>query len=88
MPAHQGRFVAYFRVGTDRQGRSGLGLEAQREAIENYLNGGRWSLVGEFTEIESGKRNDRPELEKALATASPSSRARTVVGSGSTPVTT
>jgi DNA invertase Pin-like site-specific DNA recombinase len=64
----QGRFVAYFRVSTDRQGRSGLGLEAQREAVESYLNGGRWSLVAEFTEIESGKRNDRPELEKALAT--------------------
>ena len=68
MPAHQGKFVAYFRVSTDRQGKSGLGLEAQREAIQNYLNGGRWSLVAEFTEIESGKRNDRPELEKALAT--------------------
>jgi DNA invertase Pin-like site-specific DNA recombinase len=67
MPAHQGRFVAYFRVSTDRQGRSGLGLEAQREAVESYLNGGRWSLVAELTEIESGKRNDRPELEKALA---------------------
>ena len=67
MPAHQGKFVAYFRVSTDRQGRSGLGLEAQREAVENYLNGGRWSLVAEFIEIESGKRNDRPELEKALA---------------------
>ena len=68
MSAHQGKFVAYFRVSTDRQGRSGLGLEAQREAIENYLNGGRWSLVAEFMEIESGKRNDRPQLEKALAT--------------------
>src|SRR5262245_15884554 len=68
MPPHQGRFVAYYRVSTDRQGKSGLGLEAQREAVENYLNGGRWSLVAEFTEIESGKRNDRPELAKALAT--------------------
>jgi len=67
MPPHQGKFVAYFRVSTDRQGRSGLGLEAQREAVESYLNGGRWALVAEFTEIESGKRNDRPELEKALA---------------------
>lgn len=67
MPPHQGRFVAYYRVSTDRQGKSGLGLDAQREAVENYLNGGRWSLVAEFTEIESGRRNDRPELEKALA---------------------
>jgi DNA invertase Pin-like site-specific DNA recombinase len=67
MPAHYGKFVAYFRVSTDRQGKSGLGLEAQRESVLRYLDGGRWTLVAEFTEIESGKRNDRPELEKALA---------------------
>src|SRR5262245_40111592 len=67
MSPHYGKFVAYFRVSTDRQGKSGLGLDAQREAVMNYLNGGRWSLVDEFTEVESGKRNDRPELEKALA---------------------
>jgi len=67
MPAHFGRFVAYYRVSTDKQGKSGLGLEAQREAVTNYLNGGPWTLVEEFTEIESGKRNDRPELEKALS---------------------
>ena len=68
MPAHHGKFVAYFRVSTDRQGKSGLGLDAQRKSVLDYLDGGRWSLVAEFTEIESGKRNDRPELEKALAT--------------------
>jgi DNA invertase Pin-like site-specific DNA recombinase len=67
MSPHYGKFVAYFRVSTDRQGKSGLGLDAQREAVMNYLNGGRWSLVDEFTEVESGKRSDRPELEKALA---------------------
>src|ERR1051325_5627569 len=67
MPPHQGRFVAYYRVSTERQGQSGLGLDAQRDAVENYLNGGRWSLVAEFTEIESGKRHDRPELDKALS---------------------
>ena len=67
MPPHQGKFVAYFRVSTDKQGKSGLGLEAQRKSVFDYLDGGRWSLVAEFTEIESGKRNDRPELEKALA---------------------
>jgi DNA invertase Pin-like site-specific DNA recombinase len=67
LPAHQGKFVAYFRVSTDRQGKSGLGLQAQRKSVLDYLDGGRWSLVAEFTEIESGKRNDRPELEKAVA---------------------
>jgi DNA invertase Pin-like site-specific DNA recombinase len=67
MPAHQGKFVAYFRVSTDKQGKSGLGLEAQREAVRTYLDGGRWSLVQEFVEVESGKRNDRPELTAALA---------------------
>src|ERR1700736_6844830 len=67
MPPHYGKFIAYFRVSTDRQGKSGLGLAAQREAVMSYLDGGRWALVDEFTEIESGKRHDRPELMKALA---------------------
>lgn len=67
MPAHYGKFVAYFRVSTDRQGKSGLGLEAQRKSVLDYLDGGRWTLIAEFTAIESGKRNDRPELERALA---------------------
>jgi DNA invertase Pin-like site-specific DNA recombinase len=62
-----GKFVAYYRVSTAQQGRSGLGLEAQREAVMAYLNDGRWSLLGEFTEIESGKNNDRPQLAAALA---------------------
>jgi DNA invertase Pin-like site-specific DNA recombinase len=61
-----GRFVAYYRVSTDQQGRSGLGLEAQREAVRSYLNGGNWTLADEVTEVESGKRNDRPELDRAL----------------------
>jgi DNA invertase Pin-like site-specific DNA recombinase len=60
------RFVAYYRVSTDRQGRSGLGLEAQQKAITDYLNGGAWELVGEFIEVESGKRSDRPQLVLAL----------------------
>jgi DNA invertase Pin-like site-specific DNA recombinase len=63
----QGNFVAYYRVSTDQQGKSGLGLEAQRAAVESYLNGGSWKLVGEFTEIESGKNVDRPQLAAALA---------------------
>ena len=62
-----GNFIAYYRVSTARQGRSGLGLAAQRTAVEDYLNGGRWKLCVEFTEVESGKRSDRPELAKALA---------------------
>jgi DNA invertase Pin-like site-specific DNA recombinase len=62
-----GKFVAYYRVSTQRQGRSGLGLDAQRSAVRDYLNGGEWALVSEFTEIESGKLNERPELAKALA---------------------
>lgn len=62
----EGRFIAYYRVSTARQGRSGLGLDAQREAVRSYLNGGAWSLVAEVTEVESGKRNDRPKLAEAL----------------------
>jgi DNA invertase Pin-like site-specific DNA recombinase len=78
VPAHRGKFVAYYRVSTDKQGKSGLGLEAQRQAVQQYLNGGNWSLVGEFTEIESGKRNKRPELEKAL-TACKRQKAKLVI---------
>ena len=65
-PSHRARFVSYCRVSTDRQGKSGLGLEAQKKAVADYLNGGSWELVGEFVEVESGKRADRPELAKAI----------------------
>jgi DNA invertase Pin-like site-specific DNA recombinase len=61
------RFISYFRVSTARQGESGLGLEAQRKAVVDFLNGGPWEVLGEYTEIESGKHADRPELRKALA---------------------
>jgi DNA invertase Pin-like site-specific DNA recombinase len=61
-----GKFIAYLRVSTQKQGNSGLGLEAQKEAVTNYLNGGNWTLLDEFVEVETGKRNDRPELAKAL----------------------
>lgn len=67
MIAHLGKFVAYFRVSTDRQGKSSLGLDAQREAVMHYLDGGSWQLVGEFTEVESGKHSDRPQLAAAVA---------------------
>ena len=63
----EGKYVSYLRVSTQRQGRSGLGLEAQRMAVEDFLNGGGWELLGEYVEVESGKRHDnRPELEAAL----------------------
>ena len=62
----EGKFVAYYRVSTEKQGRSGLGLEAQQEAVRSYLNGGNWRLAAEVVEIESGKRNDRPKLAEAL----------------------
>lgn len=60
-------FIAYFRVSTDKQGKSGLGLEAQQKAVSDYLNGGNWNLVSSFVEIESGRRSDRPKLQEALA---------------------
>jgi DNA invertase Pin-like site-specific DNA recombinase len=62
-----GKFVAYYRVSTNGQGKSGLGLDAQGKAVNDYLNGGPWSLVGELTEIESGRNADRPKLQEALA---------------------
>ena len=58
------KYVAYYRVSTERQGQSGLGLEAQQRAVMDHLNGG--TLLDTFTEVESGRRNDRPELAKAL----------------------
>jgi DNA invertase Pin-like site-specific DNA recombinase len=60
-------FIAYYRVSTDRQGRSGLGLEAQRAAVVRYLVSVGGILLAEHTEVETGRRNDRPELQKALA---------------------
>jgi DNA invertase Pin-like site-specific DNA recombinase len=64
-----GGFIAYYRVSTGKQGRSGLGIEAQRAAVASYLNGGDWQIIAEFTEVESGKRADRPQLDAALAAA-------------------
>ncbi|EBA04177.1 putative resolvase [Rhodobacterales bacterium HTCC2150] len=61
-----GKFVSYLRVSTDRQSKFGLGLEAQREAVTQYLNGGNWDLVEEVVEVESGRKNQRPELERAI----------------------
>jgi DNA invertase Pin-like site-specific DNA recombinase len=65
--ASTGKWVAYYRVSTAKQGASGLGLEAQQAAVREYLNGGNWQLVSEHVEIESGKNDlDRPQLQAAL----------------------
>jgi DNA invertase Pin-like site-specific DNA recombinase len=64
-----GGFLAYYRVSTQRQGKSGLGIEAQRQAVANYLNGGNWRIIAEFTEVESGRLSARPQLDAALAAA-------------------
>lgn len=66
-PSGPRAFIAYYRVSTAQQGSSGLGLEAQRDAVARHIasTGGR--LVDEFEEIESGKRNDRPQIAAALA---------------------
>lgn len=61
-------FVTYLRVSTDRQGKSGLGLEAQRKAVADHV-AGKGEIAAEYVEIESGKKNDRPQLARALAEA-------------------
>lgn len=65
-----GKFVAYYRVSTQKQGQSGLGLEAQQASVASYLNGGKWELIGEFIEVETGKGanalDKRPKLRTAL----------------------
>lgn len=62
-------YVSYLRVSTAKQGISGLGLDAQREAVARYLNGGNWRQVAEYVEVESGRRSDRPQLDQALSAA-------------------
>jgi len=62
------RYVAYFRVSTARQGQSGLGLEAQQAAVRTFV-GSEGSIVAEFVEIESGRKNSRPQLQAAITRA-------------------
>lgn len=65
----QRTFVAYYRVSTKGQGESGLGLAAQRQAVLAYVKGTGGRLLAEHTEIESGRRAKRPQLQAALAAA-------------------
>ena len=67
MTPPRARFVSYLRVSTDGQGRSGLGLEAQRQAVAAHVTQAGGEVVAEFQEVESGKRADRPQLAAALA---------------------
>lgn len=60
------KFISYLRVSTDKQGRSGLGIHAQRDAIKRYLSGNNGLVLGEYVEVESGKKKDRPKLTEAL----------------------
>ncbi len=73
-------------MSTDKQGRSDLGLDAQKEAVKRRLDGGSWKLVAAFTEIESGRRKTRPELAKALA-ACKAHKAKLVVAKPDCPAT-
>ena len=69
-PSHhmlQRRAVSYLRVSTGRQGRSGLGIEAQRASVGAYAASTTTDLIDEFIEVESGKLADRPQLARALA---------------------
>jgi DNA invertase Pin-like site-specific DNA recombinase len=62
-----GSYIAYYRVSTEKQGRSGLGLDAQREAVSQFLGCREGSVISEFVEIESGRKSDRPQLTEALS---------------------
>ena len=60
------KYVTYFRVSTKAQGESGLGLDGQKKAVTDYLAGQPHAIVGEFTEVESGRKSKRPELDAAF----------------------
>ena len=59
-------FTAYYRVSTSKQGESGLGIEAQRQSVHNYIKAVGGGLIHEYVEVESGRKSQRPELDKAI----------------------
>ena len=61
------KIVLYYRVSTTKQGADGIGIAAQKRICLDFLNGGEWEVIGEYIEVESGAKNDRPQLEEALA---------------------
>jgi len=63
------KYVAYYRVSTKKQGKSGLGLDAQRDTVQKFIKRNGDRIIAEFTEVESGKNNDRLELSKAIEMA-------------------
>lgn len=63
------KVIAYYRVSTKKQGHSGLGLDAQRQAVQSLAKREGAQVIAEFTEVESGKRSDRVEIAKAIARA-------------------
>lgn len=62
-------YVAYYRVSTKRQGESGLGLEAQQAAVQSLVKQHGGTLVAEYTEVESGSKSQRPQLQEAISRA-------------------
>jgi DNA invertase Pin-like site-specific DNA recombinase len=66
---HTDRALAYYRVSTEQQGRSGYGLDAQRAAVERYCQSRGLEIIAEFSEVKSGRKNNRAELAKALQLA-------------------
>jgi hypothetical protein len=82
-----GKWISYLRVSTDKQGKSGLGIEAQRNAVAEYLNGGNWTLVKEFVEVESGKRSDVPSLPRLSRLAGSTVRSWSLPSSIGSPAT-
>ena len=63
------KFVSYYRVSTDKQGRSGLGLEAQFAAVQQHTQRSGGEIIGSFQEVESGKHSDRPACKTHLSFA-------------------